>query len=100
MFNHNVYFWMKPGLDEVALEAFEQGLESLCEKTTATSGYYGKPAPSDRDVVDSSYGYGLILFFESADDQETYQVSDVHQRFIADHGPKWERVLVYDTEIG
>ena len=100
MFNHNVYFWLKDGLDDGDLASFEDGLRALCEETTATSGSYGKPADSDREVVDSSYSYGLILFFEDADGQEAYQVSEVHQQFLAAHRAKWERVLVYDTEVG
>jgi hypothetical protein len=99
MFNHNVYFWLKDDLDENDLAAFEQGLQALCENTTATSGYYGKPVETDRDVVDSSYSYGLILFFDDAAGQDAYQVGDVHQKFLADHASKWERVLVYDTLI-
>ena len=99
MFNHNVYFWLKPDLDEDALEAFEQGLKTLCQDTPATSGYYGKPVVSDREVVDSSYSYGLILFFDDAEGQDAYQVGEVHQQFLADHAAKWKRVLVYDTEV-
>jgi hypothetical protein len=99
MFNHNVYFWLKDDLDADALEAFEQGLKALCERTTATSGYYGTPADSDREVVDSSYSYALILFFENAAGQEAYQVGEVHQQFLAEHRAKWDRVLVYDAEV-
>lgn len=99
MFNHNVYFWLKDGLNEDDLTAFEQGLQALCEDTTATSGYYGKPVEADRDVVDSSYSYGLILFFDDAEGQDAYQVGEVHQQFLADHASKWDRVLVYDTEV-
>jgi hypothetical protein len=99
MFIHSVYFWMADDLDDEARAAFEQGLQTLCEETTATSGYYGKPAVAKRDVVDGSYGYGLILFFDDAADQDAYQISDVHQAFIANHSAKWERVLVYDTVV-
>ncbi len=99
MFLHSVYFWMKPDLTPDEATAFEKGLQSLCEQTTATSGSYGQPAGTDRSVVDNSYGYGLFLFFEDAAGQDVYQVSEVHQQFIADHASKWERVLVYDTEL-
>jgi len=99
MFLHSVFFWMKPGLTCDEATAFEEGLQGLCGRTTATSGSYGKPAGTDRDVVDNSYGYGLFLFFEDAAGQDVYQVSEVHQQFIADHASKWERVQVYDTEL-
>ncbi len=99
MFIHSVYFWMAEDLDGDALAAFERGLQTLIDDTVATSGYYGVPAGTDRAVVDSSYGYGLVLFFRDAADQDAYQVSDVHQAFVADHGPKWQRVQVYDTQV-
>jgi hypothetical protein len=99
MFIHSVYFWLKHDLADGAREAFEQGLRSLCENPPAKSGYYGKPAVSQRDVVDDSYGYCMLLIFDDAAGQDVYQVGEVHQRFIADHSSKWERVLVYDTLV-
>jgi hypothetical protein len=99
MFLHSVFFWMKPGLTRDEATAFEKGLLSLCRNPPATSGYYGTPAGTDRAVVDNSYGYGLFLFFEDAAGQDVYQVGEVHQKFIADHAAKWERVLVYDIEL-
>jgi hypothetical protein len=99
MFLHSVYFWMKSDLDEGDLAAFEAGLRSLCDSPPATSGYFGKPAGTDRAVVDNSYGYGLFVFFEDAAGQDAYQVGEVHQQFLSAHRSKYERVLVYDTEL-
>ncbi len=99
MFLHSVYFWMKPDLDADGVKAFERGLQTLCLDTPANSGHFGKPAGTDRDVVDNSYGYGLFLVFDDAAGHDAYQVGEVHQQFIADHGTKWEHVLVYDTQF-
>jgi hypothetical protein len=98
MFIHNVYFWMKSGLDDGDLKAFEQGLQSLCENPPAKLGAFGKPADGHRDVVDSSFSYGLHVAFDDEAGHDAYQVGEVHQRFLADHSLKWDRVLVYDTE--
>jgi len=99
MFIHNVYFWMKSGLDDGALEAFEQGLHSLCQNPPAELGAYGKPAVgAPRDVVDGSFDYGLHVAFDDAAGHDAYQVGEVHQQFLAEHASKWERVLVYDTQ--
>ncbi len=97
MFIHNVYFWLKSDLDDGALEAFEQGLQSLCQNPPAKLGYYGKPAGAHRDVVDGSFGYGLHIAFDDEAGHDAYQVGEVHQEFLAGHQSKWERVLVYDT---
>lgn len=96
MFIHNVYFWLKDDLDDGEITAFEQGLQSLCGIAVVKSGYYGKPADTDRTVIDSSYGYGLVLFFDDKAEQDAYQISGTHVQFVADHKSKWDRVLVYD----
>ncbi len=98
MFLHNVYFWLKNDLDEKAITAFKQGLETLCQNHPVKSGYFGKPADTHRDVVENSYSYGMVLIFNDMVGHDTYQVGATHQRFIADHMSKWERVVVYDIE--
>ena len=97
MFIHNVYFWLKDGLTDEDIEAFEQGLDTLCKNPPVKLGAYGKPAAAARDVVDGSYSYGLHVVFDDAAGHDAYQVGAVHQRFLTDHREKWTRVLVYDT---
>lgn len=98
MFVHNVYFWLKDGLDDGEIAAFEKSLQSLCGISFVKSGYCGKPADTDRPVIDSSYSYGLVLMFDDKAGQDAYQVSETHQTFVAEHSAKWARVLVYDFE--
>ena len=97
---HNVYFWLKSDLDTEAITSFEDGLNSLCNDTNTKSGNFGKPADTYRDVVDKSYSYGLLLFFEDLAAHDRYQTgSAVHDKFIEDNLSKWERVVVYDVEV-
>jgi len=98
MFVHSVYFWLKDGLDEKEVAAFQGGVQSLCEIALVKSGHAGPPADTHRGVVDNSYSYGMVLAFDDKAGHDAYQVSDVHQQFVADHSSKWERVLVYDIE--
>ena len=93
---HNVYFWMADDLSGDDLAAFEQGLKSLTEEANVVTGYYGKPANTHRDVVERSYGYGLVLVFADLAGHESYQVSDVHQAFVDAHLGKWTKVIVHD----
>ena len=95
---HNVYFWLENDLDNEALTSFEQGLNSLCLDSTVKSGYFGKPAKTDRDVVDNSYTYGLILIFDDLKEHDNYQTCSVHNQFIDEHSSKWNHVKVYDIE--
>jgi len=97
---HNVYFWLHEDLDSQARNNFEQGLESLCNDTDVQSGYFGKPADTHRDVVENSYTYSLVLFFNNLDAHDRYQqISPVHHAFINAHQPKWQKVIVYDVNV-
>ena len=96
---HNVYFWLKQDLDNQAIAAFEQGLEALAKDPAIKSGYYGKPANTERDVVENSYTYGLVFVFDDLAAHDQYQTGEVHLKFVEDHLSKWERVVVYDIEV-
>ena len=96
---HNVYFWLKEGLSEADVAALEHGLDTLTHDPAAKGGYYGKPAATDRGVVDNSYHYGLVVVFDDLAAHDAYQTGDVHQAFVAAHADKWARVLVYDVEV-
>jgi hypothetical protein len=92
---HNVYFWLKNGQDN---EAFEQGLDSLTHDPGVKSGYFGKPANTNRDVVENSYSYGLVLVFDNLAAHDQYQAGAIHLKFVDKHLSKWERVIVHDIE--
>ena len=98
MFIHNVYFWLKPGLSDEDLSSFAQGLDTLTHDPAAKGGHCGKPAATDRGVVDNSYTYGLIVVFEDLAAHDRYQEGAVHLDFLAAHADKWERVVVSDVE--
>jgi hypothetical protein len=96
---HNVYFWLKDGLEAEQVNAFEKGLMSLCYESNVDTGYYGKPADTKRSVVDNSFSFGLTLLFHDTAAHDRYQhQSHVHDKFIEEHSAKWERVTVYDIE--
>ena len=95
---HNVYFTMREGMTADETAAFEQGLDDLIDDAAATTGYWGKPADTHREVVQRDYDYGMGIVFEDMGAHDRYQVGDNHQRFVAVHGAKWIKVLVYDVE--
>jgi hypothetical protein len=95
---HNVYFWLKSDLGGPELAAFERGLETLTKDPGARSGYYGPSAETDRDVVENSYSYGLVLVFDDLAGHDQYQASADHLVFVQEHAAKWEKVVVYDIQ--
>ena len=92
---HNVYFWLK---DNSVNPSFEEGLALLTTDSNVKSGYYGRPATTDRDVVENSYTYGLVLVFDDLAGHDAYQAGAVHLQFLDGHLDKWEKVVVYDIE--
>ena len=95
---HNVYFWLNDTLDTVAISSFEQGLNALTRDANVIASYFGPPAGTERDVVDNTYSYGLVLVFADQTAHDRYQVGSTHQAFVENHLPKWHKVIVYDIE--
>jgi hypothetical protein len=98
MHAHNVFFWLRNDLDGQALAAFEQGLNALTKEPTVKSGYYGKAADTQREVVDNSYTYALVLVFDDLAGHDRYQAGAVHREFIEEQASNWERLVVYDIQ--
>jgi hypothetical protein len=99
MHSHNVYFWLKEGLSDSDLLEFEHGLDTLMMISLVINGYYGKPANTNRAVVDNTYAYGLTLTFKDTADHNLYQADPIHLAFVEKNSAKWTRVQVYDVEI-
>ncbi|MFM5931675.1 MAG: Dabb family protein [Novosphingobium sp.] len=97
LLRHMALFWLKrpdSAEDKAALIA---GLETLRAIEQVKTLHIGVPAQTEaRDVVDHSWAVSESMTFDSLADQAIYQVSDVHQAFIARCGHLWERVVVYD----
>ncbi len=98
MFVHHVFFYLKPELDSEQQAAFEAGVSSLLGIKTVKIGDVGKPASTDRPVIDRSYSYSLLLAFENLADHDAYQIDPVHLKFVESCQQYWERVQIYDSE--
>lgn len=98
MFVHHVFFWRKEALSSEDILRFEQGLRSLLTIKNIKFGDVGKPAMSNRAVIDSSYSYSLLLAFESEADHDEYQVDPTHKNFVESCSPFWSKVLIYDSD--
>jgi hypothetical protein len=96
-FVHHVFFWLKKDLDEASIQKFRNGLTSLTTIKTVRMAHLGVPATTNREVIDSSYSYSLLLIFRNLKDQEIYQDHPVHLKFVEECAGFWDRVVVYDT---
>ncbi len=98
MFVHVVNFWLKKGLSNEEIADFERGVKTLGTIDGLLQFNVGKPAATDRPVIDRSYDYCLLTVFENEAGHDVYQVAPIHLKFIEDCSKYWERVLIYDSE--
>ncbi|MBI4979400.1 MAG: Dabb family protein [Spirochaetes bacterium] len=98
MFVHTVFFWLKKDITAENRALFERELKTLTAIPSAKSGFCGKPAATDRPVVDRSYDYGLTVMFDGLAGHDAYQIDPLHKKFLNDCSGFWTKVLVYDYE--
>lgn len=95
---HKVFFWLKNPDSSEDRDALIAGLKTLADIDTVRGIHIGVPASTEkRDVVDNSYQVSELLMFDSAEDQDAYQVDPIHQKFVQQCSHLWEKVVVYDS---
>ena len=98
MFVHHVFFWMKEDITANDFETFENGVTTLPKIELVKFGDVGKPASTNRPIIERSYSYSLLLVFEDKSVHDEYQTHPIHLKFIEDCSHLWGRVLIYDSE--
>ena len=97
MFVHAVYFWLKPGISPAQHRQFEELATAMSKAPTVRHLWLGKPAATDRPVIDRSYSYSLVVVFDDAAGEAAYQVHPTHDTFREKCGSFWSRVQIYDS---
>lgn len=97
VFLHHVYFWLnKPdSIDD--RNKLVEGLTKLAEVKTIKAFHIGKPADTNRDVIERGYAVSWFLQFANAADQASYQTDPIHLKFVEDCKHLWSKVIVYDS---
>lgn len=97
MIAHHVLFWLKADTTAEQKAAFRKGLESLEKIEVVKTFHVGVPAPIERAVVDTTYTFSLILFFEDLAAHDVYQVHAIHKAFLDEFRSLFEKVIIYDA---
>jgi len=97
MFTHHVLFWLKSDITATQKEAFLKGLQSLEGIETIQQMFIGTPAPIDRNVVDKSYTFSLLVLFEDIEAHNIYQTHAIHLAFLSQFKVFFEKVVIYDA---
>jgi len=96
MFMHSVYFWLKADLTAQQRDQFWAGVKSLGDIPGLRFFFTGRPAETDRPVVDRSYSCALIVGFDDLPAHDFYQAHPIHDRF-REIAHLWDRVQIYDA---
>ncbi|MFD1769082.1 Dabb family protein [Sphingobacterium suaedae] len=95
---HTVYFWLKDGITEEEEKDFLNFFEALKKVPGIKSFHSGRPAPTtQRDVVDNSFHYSLLVTFANMDDINTYERHPDHLAAAGLYSKYWTKVAVRDT---
>ena len=97
MFIHHVYFWLKNTGSAEDLAQLKKGLQKLTVIETIGMYQIGKPAATNRDVIDRSYAVSWMLMFDNLEDEEIYQHHPLHKKFVEECSHLWSKVIVYDS---
>jgi len=98
-FAHTVYFWLKNPDNAADRVAFETSLRKFIDASEfIQTKHIGTPAKTDRDVIDNTYTYSLLLTFVDKATQDKYQEEPNHKKFIEESSSLWKKVIVYDSE--
>ena len=97
-FCHHVYFWLNDPDSPADREAFEEGIAGLLLIPEIKAYHLGVPAETGyRDVVDGTYTYSYLVFFDDAEGHDIYQDHPIHRKFVDEYHHLWSKVVVYDS---
>jgi Stress responsive A/B Barrel Domain len=97
MFVHSVYFWLRDDLSPADKAKFVDGIRSLTTIDVVKLGVIGTPADTNREIIDRSYSYALVVTFADAAAHDAYQVHPVHDAFRENCAGAWKKIVIYDA---
>jgi len=96
-FFHIVFFWLTDDSHETRKKFFSELKKFIDHVDVIKTRHIGTPADTDREVIDNTWSYSLVLSFESKKEHDIYQEHQLHKDFIENASSLWEKVLVYDS---
>jgi len=98
MFYHAVHFWLNDDFTDQQRAEFQIGLQSLAQCESAETVRVGVPAQTQRDIVDNSFDYQLLVVFKDKESHDVYQDSDpVHKAFVEKFLGSWKKIMIFDS---
>lgn len=100
LITHYVLFWLKEDVSAKEIEDFTGFFEELRKIPNVKSLHYGHAADSTpRNVVDNSFTYNLLVYFDTLEDLEVYGTHTIHLNAIEQYSKYWKKVVVHDSVL-
>ena len=97
---HHVFFWLKDPDSDTDQAQLIEGLKTLKAIPQVRKLLIGTPASTiQREVVDNSFQVSELMYFDSVQEQDAYQVHSAHITFVEKCSHLWEKVIVYDMIV-
>jgi hypothetical protein len=97
VFMHHVLFYAPATASDADRAKLLEGLQLLRGISAIQLAHIGTPAATDRTVIDRTYTYSWLCFFESAAAELSYQQHPLHDEFRQQYARYWEKVVIYDA---
>ncbi|QKG55840.1 Dabb family protein [Hymenobacter sp. BRD128] len=97
LFVHHVLFYMPATASDADRAKLLEGLQKLRTIPAIQLAHIGTPAATDRAVIERTYTYSWLCFFESPAAELNYQQHPIHDEFRQQYAPYWEKVVIYDS---
>lgn len=94
---HHVFFWLKQATDENRRKQFRHALLKLASIETVRYKHIGMPASTNREIIDSTYTFSLLVVFDDEKGHAVYQEHPIHDEFREKFGDWWSHIQIYDT---
>ena len=99
--SHVVLFWLKEPGDQAAIDRIIETSNSFKAIPGVKRVMAGRPLPSTRPVVDSSFDVALVMEFADEAALHAYEVHPDHQRAVREVlRPLAGKIVVYDVQRG
>ena len=96
-FMHHVFFWLKQADNDKTRNDFREALVKLASIETVRYKHIGTPASTNREIIDTTYTFSLLVIFDDEEGHDIYQEHPIHDEFREKYADLWEKVQIYDT---
>ncbi|GAB3750815.1 Dabb family protein [Spirosoma pomorum] len=97
MFVHHVFFYLKNKGNAADKAKLLEGLNMLAKVPNIKMVHIGTPAGTTREVIEKTYDFSWLCFFDSPAQEEAYQKHPIHDDFRNNYSSLWEKVVIYDS---